>query len=278
MLSMDAKPCAACHDALMEPTRGERIGHTDLAGDLGRRVAMRLAGHGVEAVEGLKGVATMLLVPVRERADRVEVHASLVDRALAAGVRHIVYVSFLNTSAAATFTLARDHYATEQYIRRSGAGFTFLRASAFHEVAHYLLGSDDVIRGPAGRGRVAFVSKDDVADVAATVLMDAPAHAGATYDLTGPRAVSLYELADLFTQTAGRRIAYLEETVEAAYQSRAAYGVPQWQLDAWVSTYLQIGSGELDIVASGVERVLGRPPISLEHYLAGHSEVLAPRD
>jgi uncharacterized protein YbjT (DUF2867 family) len=247
-----------------------RIGHTDLEGDLGSRVAARLGERGVETTSELTGVGTVFLVPVRERPDRAEVHAAAVDAAVAAGADHLVYLSFLNTRPDATFTLSRDHDATEQHIRESGVAFTFLRACAFHEVAHYLIGPDDVIRGPAGDGRVAFVGKDDVADVAVTVLLDPVPHAGATYQLTGPRAWSLHELAEAFTRHGGRPVTYVEETVDAAYESRAHASVPSWQVDAWVSTYLQIAAGELDLVTGDVERLSERPPADLEDFLARH--------
>src|SRR3954453_5871489 len=264
-------------DVAMAATSVERIGHTDIEGDLCGRVVARLGERGVVATPDLGGVRTVFLVPVRERPDRVEVHAATVDSAVAAGAQHLIYLSFLNTSATATFTLSRDHHATEQHIRDSGVAFTFLRASAFHEVAHYLLGPDDVMRGPAGTGRVTFVGKDDVADIAVAVLLDPSAHAGATYELTGPRAISLTELADVFTRFAGRPGRYVQETVEDAYASRTHLGVPQWQLDGWVSTYLQIATGELDTVTKDVERVLHRPPKALEDYLAEHREVLTPQ-
>jgi NAD(P)H dehydrogenase (quinone) len=264
-----------CHDAVVERVRVSKIGHTDIEGDVGGRVASRMAEHGVEVTGDLTGVETLFLVPVRERPDRAAVHAAVVDSAVAAGVRHIVYLSFLNTSPTATFTLSRDHYATEQHIRGSGVAFTFLRGSAFHEVAHYLLGPDDVIRGPGGSGRVAFVGKEDVVDVAVTVLLAPSAHADVTYDLTGPEALSLRELAELFARTSGRPVTYVEETVEAAYESRAGFGAPQWLLDAWVSTYLQIANGELDLVTTDVQRLLDRIPRSLEAYLTEHPEVLA---
>jgi uncharacterized protein YbjT (DUF2867 family) len=259
----------------MKASMRPRLGHTDLAGDLGSRVASRLHEHDVQVTADLDGVEALFLVPVHERVDRVAVHTAAVDSAVAAGVRHIVYPSFLNTSPRTRFTLSRDHYATEQHIRGSGVAFTFLRASAYLEVAQYVLGADDVIRGPAGSGRVAFVSKDDVADVAVTVLLDPSPHAGVTCDLTGPTAVSLHELAEAFTHTAGRPITYVEETVEAAYASRAHFDMPRWQLDAWVSTYLQVAAGELDMVTDDVERLLGRGPTSLEDFLAEHPEVLA---
>ena len=83
-------------------------------------------------------------------------------------------------------------------------------------------------------------------------------------------------MAELFTRHAGRLVTYVKQTVEDAYESRAHFGVPQWQLDAWVSTYLQIAAGKLSTVTQEVERLLGRRAKSLEDYLAVHPEVLAP--
>jgi hypothetical protein len=47
-------------------------------------------------------------------------HLTFVDAAAAAGVKHLVYTSFVSAAPDATFTLARDHHATEQHIRASG--------------------------------------------------------------------------------------------------------------------------------------------------------------
>jgi NAD(P)H dehydrogenase (quinone) len=67
----------------------------------------------------------------------------------------------------ATFTLARDHWHTEQHIRASGMAYTFLRDNVYADLFRYLAGDDGVLRGPAGQGRVAGVAQDDIADVAA---------------------------------------------------------------------------------------------------------------
>ena len=67
------------------------------------------------------GADTVFLIPAAESADRVEQHQTAVDAAVAAGVGRIVYLSFLNAAPDATFTLARDHWATEQHIRATGA-------------------------------------------------------------------------------------------------------------------------------------------------------------
>ena len=62
---------------------------------------------------------------------------------------------------------------------------------------------------------------------------------------------------------------YEPETVEQAYASRASYGAPQWQLDAWVSTYTAIANGELAMVSDAIDRLTGRPPSSLASVLSG---------
>lgn len=61
----------------------------------------------------------------------------------------------------------------------------------------------------------------------------------------------------------GRTVTYRPETVEEAYASRASYGAPQWQLDAWVSTYTAIAAGALDGVSDAVPRLTGHPATSL---------------
>jgi len=58
-------------------------------------------------------------------------------------------------------------------------------------------------------------------------------------------------------------VTYQPETVEEAYASRAHYGAPQFQVDAWVSTYTAIAAGELEAVTDDVPRLTGHPATSL---------------
>ncbi|MFF9774269.1 SDR family oxidoreductase [Streptomyces sp. NPDC013978] len=265
---------------------------TGSTGRLGGRVARRLAERGIPqkllarsperaprltgavavrgdyadqgaAREALAGARTLFMVSASESADRLAQHKRFVDAAAEAGVRHLVYVSFYGAAPDATFTLARDHFHTEQHIRASGLAYTFLRDNLYAEFVPDLVGEDGVIRGPAGSGRAAFVAQDDIADAAAAVLSRPDDHAGMTYDLTGPEALSLDDAATVLSEQLGRAVTYRRETVEEAYASRASYGAPTWQLDAWVSTYTAIASGELDGVSDAVPRLTGRPATPL---------------
>ena len=87
------------------------------------------------------------------------------------------------------------------------------------------------------------------------------------YDLTGPELLTLRQAAQTITEVTGRPTSFVDETLAEAYASRAGYGAPGWQLDAWVSTYTAIASGELAVVSDDVEQLTGRPPLSLRQLL-----------
>ena len=292
------------------------IGVTGATGQLGGRVARRLAAAGVaqrlvvrdpdhaprlpgadvvraafgdqDAVrKALAGLHTVLMVSASETVDRVDQHRSFIDAAAAAGVGHLVYISFSGAAPDATFTLARDHWATEQHIRASGVAFTFLRDNLYADFLPQMVGADGVIRGPAGdghagdapdgdapdgdapagRGRAAVVAQDDIADAVASVLRDPGAHAGRWYELTGPEALTLAEVAAVITTVTGRPVSYVQETIAEAYASRATYGAPGWQLDAWVSTYTAIADGSLATVTTAISELTGHPATPLKQVL-----------
>jgi NAD(P)H dehydrogenase (quinone) len=217
----------------------------------------------------LEGVSVLLMVSASESADRLEEHRTFVTSAAQAGVEHVVYTSFLAAAPDATFTLGRDHFATEQMIRGSGMRHTFLRDNFYLDILPMLAGRDGVIRGPAGEGRLSAVARLDVARCAAAVLGDPAPHVDRTYDLTGREAVTLAEAAEVIAEHQGRPVTFHDETVEEAHESRRGYGAPDWQLDAWVSTYTAIASGELAVVSPHVEELTGAPPLTLAELLSG---------
>ncbi len=216
----------------------------------------------------LEGVDVLFMVSAHETADRVDQHRAFVDAAARAGVRHVVYTSFHAAGPEAVFTLARDHGATEEHLRASGLEWTFLRDSFYLDFAPHLVGEDGVIRGPAGQGRYAPVARADVARCAAAVLQHPEAHRGRTYELTGRESLTMAEVAATIAAATGTDVSFHDETVEEAYASRAVHGAPDWQVDAWVSTYTSIAQGEQDVISTDVLDLTQRVPLTLAEHLA----------
>ncbi len=112
--------------------------------------------------------------------------------------------------------------------------YTFLRDNLYHRgLALITVGDDGVIRGPAGDGRVASVSHDDIADVATVVLLDADAHRhdGVTYDVTGPEALTLAEVAAEQSGPPGARSLTTRRPSTRRTPHATGYGAPRFEVD-----------------------------------------------
>ncbi|MGI5167810.1 NAD(P)H-binding protein [Spirillospora sp. CA-253888] len=243
--------------------------HPDRLPELPGAVAASAASYGdADAMRAAVGDAgTLFLVSAGEAPDRVREHITAVDAAVAAGVERIVYLSFLGAAPDATFTFARDHWRTEEHIRSTGVRHTFLRDSFYQAALAAMAGADGVLRGPGGDGRVSAVAHDDIADAVTAVLLSGGEHDGATYDVTGPEAFTLDEAAEELSRAAGRPVAYVAETRDEAYASRARYNAPAWELAGWVTSYEAIATGEMSTMADTVPRLTGHPAQSFAEFL-----------
>jgi NAD(P)H dehydrogenase (quinone) len=284
------------------------IALTGVTGTLGGRVAARLsaATHGplrlvvrdaaraprlagAEVVENpggyadgaglraaLAGVDTLFLVSAAEAEDRLQQHLTAVEAAALAGVERIVYTSFVGARPDATFTLVRQHFATEQAIAATGVRHTFLRHNMYADFVPFFATVQDgraVIEAPAGEGRTGFVSRDDLADVAAAVLLrDDSELDGQALDVTGPEALTLAEAAAVLTEITGRPTEYRDQTVEEAWATRRPSGHPDWEIEGWVTSYLAIAAGELFTVTDVVPRLTGHPARTVAEHLRAHPE------
>ena len=216
-----------------------------------------------EVVEALKGIDILLMVSARENPERVKEHKDFLDAAKLAGVEHIVYTSFYGADEKATFTLSRDHAQTEAYIKELGFTYTFLRDNFYLDFLIDMALENGEIRGPAGSGLVSAVARKDTSRVAAEILLNPKEWENQTLNLTGPEDLSMEEIVALLSKETGDTIAYVDETVEEAYESRKKWPAQTWEYDAWVSTYTAIKAGEQAGVSTDVEKVLGRPASSL---------------
>ena len=273
------------------------IGVAGATGGLGGRIAARLAERGIEQrlivrdparapshpgaevaqaagyddAEAMRrafdGVDVLFLPSAGEHPDRVNaLHRPAVEAAVAAGVERLVYTAFLGAAPDCVFTFGRDHFHTEEIVRGSGMGWTFLRDSIYLDFVPFFAGADGVIRGPAGDGRVAAVARDDIADVALAALLE-PGHEGQAYELSGGEAFTMTEAAEIITRETGREVRFVNETLEEARESRRPSGAPDWEIEGWVTTYAAIAAGELDVVSDVVSRVAGHEPITLAELL-----------
>ena len=220
-----------------------------------------------DTVKSLEGIDVLFMVSGSENPNRIQQHKDFIDVAKIAGVSHIIYLSFYNASKNSVFTLARDHFATEEHIKENGFKYTFLRDNFYADFFVEMCKEYGEIKGPAGNGKVSVVVRSDVSEVAAKILENPEKWENQTLNMTGPEELTMEEITKLASKYLGKEIKYIAETVDEAYESRKIWKAEQWEYDSWVSTYTAIAEGEQAGISNDIEKVLGCKATSLMEYL-----------
>jgi len=183
-----------------------------------------------------------------------------VDLAKRRGVKRLVLLSGRGEEEA---------QACERIVISAGLEWTIVRASWFNQNFSEGAFIDMVLGGaitlPAGQQAEPFVDVDDIADVAVAALTE-DHHNGQVYEVTGPRLMTIADVAADLSHATGREIAYIDVPHEGFVTEAANSGAPKdvvWMLDYLFSTVLD---GRNAHICHGVERALGRPPKDFADY------------
>lgn len=179
---------------------------------------------------------------------------SFVNTARRAGVKRLVLLSGRGEPEA---------QACERIVQDSGCEWTIVRASWFNQNFSEGAFIDMVLNGaitlPAGGQVEPFVDADDISDVVVAALVE-DHHHGEIYDVTGPRLMSLSDIAADLSRATGRDIRYINVPHDAFVAEVKNSGAPEdviWMLDYLFATVLDGRNAHL---TDGVQRALGRPP------------------
>ena len=118
-----------------------------------------------------------------------------------------------------------------------------------------------------GNARTSFIDVRDVAAVAARTLTS-PGHAGKTYELNGPEALTYAEVAGKITRASGRTVQYVDIPVAQQKQAMLDQHMPDWQVTALLDLQAYYTGGKGSDVDDVVSTVLGRAPAAMDQFLA----------
>jgi uncharacterized protein YbjT (DUF2867 family) len=198
------------------------------------------------------------------------------DRRLAlaareAGVKHLVKLSTLDVLTGVG--TGPWHARGEAAVVESGVPHTFIRPAAFMSNAFGwadTIAREGVVWSSTGRGKIAFIHPDDLAEVVTQALLQGPS-LGESLVITGPEALSYGEMTETIGEVIGRRVRRRQLTDEEALEGALAFGGRQYAA-ALVDIWRAIRAGRLSTVTDGVERHLGRKPLGFRHWVEEHSE------
>ncbi len=250
-------------------------------GKTGQRVAERLKANGRHVRVGsrsavpsfdwdnekswdacLKGVSAAYITYAPDLAmpGATDAIQSFVNKAKQTGVKRLVMLSGRGEPEA---------QACEKIVQDSELEWTIVRASWFNQNFSEGAFIDMVLAGtitlPAGDQIEPFVDVDDIADVAVAAFTE-DHHHGQIYEVTGPRLMSLADIAADLSEATGREISYVDVPHEGFVAEVANSGAPKevvWMLDYLFATVLDGRNAHL---TDGIQRALGRPPKDFADY------------
>jgi NAD(P)H dehydrogenase (quinone) len=265
---------------ILEAGRGDSlaVGTRDVdsafARELSRRgVSVRHADYRDPALmrTALQGVHKALFIPTYDTNDvRLQQNLNALEAARAAGVRHVVYPSFIHAESKRVEHSLMVHFPTEQAIQASGLDFTILRHALYADI---LIGdlqetlSTGLFRRPGGKARCAYVARADLGVSAARVMMrEEPS--GRVYSETMEQTYSGDEIAALMSEVFRTPVRY--EAVAAADWPRfmhEKWGLPMELAKSTSGTMAAIEAGEFDLVSPDYREITGRPARSMREFL-----------
>ena len=175
----------------------------------------------------------------------------------------------------------RQHWLSEQALAWSGLPVVTIRPTMFLESFFQLAAPTVRARGrievPFGRGKTSPVAAADVARVVAAVLADPEPHLGRIYELTGPRSQDMHGVAREFSEALNREVTYSDIPAEDWERGIRKWGVPEHLTRHLMAMGELHRAGRYDRLADGVERVTGRPAMSVREFVSLHAEEFGGR-
>jgi uncharacterized protein YbjT (DUF2867 family) len=202
-----------------------------------------------------------------------DIGAKLVQEAQDAGVKYIISSSAMGADSEPGITLGRWHREVEKKVQTSGIPYTILRPNSFMQNYSTMYGqtlkSNNAFYLPLGDGKVSLVDTRDIASVAVAVFSNS-GHEGKAYNVTGPEALSNFEIAEIFSKVLERKINYVSVSENDARGAMKEKGMPQWLIDAVTELFQIQKAGYGAEVAPTVQNITGKQPRTFEQFLKDH--------
>lgn len=193
---------------------------------------------------------------------------ALIDAAVAAGVGQIVKLSTMGPPS--RLHPMDWHMQIEAHLATVDIGYTVLRPSTFVDILARA-GTPvaaDAWGGAAGSGVVNLIDTRDVADAARVALLD-DAHPTSqrVYHLTGPRAVSMPEVAEEISKLLGRTVTYQQRSPAEQREKLLASGLSEFVADVLLGLDRLFYQSVMAETTTTFKALTGREPRSVAGWL-----------
>jgi NAD(P)H dehydrogenase (quinone) len=204
---------------------------------------------------------------------------ALIDAAIGADVPYLVNLSVGGAGGAHPANVVQWHTEIDAYLATTGVASTVVRPTTFTDSMLKLAANDvrsGAWGGTAGAGRVALIDSRDVAAVSAVILTEGPQrHAGKIYDISGPVAVTMDEVAGYLSAALGTVVEYHARTEAQQRAVLETAGLPGLLVDVLLGVDAITRDNVYAVPSPTAFDLTGHAPGSVKDWVDEHVSLFA---
>lgn len=245
----------------------------------------KLSERGIELAQGdfsqpesldvaLQGIEKAFLVS-SSLPNQVELECNFIEAAKRTGVKHIVKLSVMGAGELPS-TFQKWHREIEVQLEQSGIAWTHLQPNMLMQNIRWFtetIAQNGAFYNCVGDAKISHVDARDVAAVAAVCLTEV-GHENISYVLTGDKAITFNEVADILGKALGRSVNYVDLPPADLKAARLANGEPEWYLDAELELCACWKQGAGSVVNDTIAQITNKKTTSYEEFAQYYTQTI----
>jgi NAD(P)H dehydrogenase (quinone) len=204
---------------------------------------------------------------------------ALIDSAIGAEVPYLVNLSVGGAGGTHPANVVQWHTEIDAYLASTGVESTVVRPTTFTDTMLKLAANfvrSGAWGGLGGTGRVALIDSRDVAAVFTVILTEGPQrYVGKIYDISGPTAVTMDEVAGYISAALGTRVEYHARTEAQHRALLESAGLPGLLVDVLLGVDDITRDNVYAMPSPTVFDLTGRAPRSVNDWVHEHLSLFA---